>query len=167
MLGSLIGSNLILSIEESVLRIVIGIITLSLLLFTILNPKLGLEKKIHKLKKRHYIIGLILAFLLGIYGGFYGACYGTFISYVLITLFGLTFLQSAATRKLSNLAMNIVAVTVFIINDVVNFKVGIFLFLGMFIGSYVAVHYSEQLGEKWIKRLFMFIVFIMAIKLFF
>jgi uncharacterized membrane protein YfcA len=39
------------------------------------------------------------------------------------------------------------------------------MFVGCCIGSYVSAQYSDRLGNVWIKRLFIMIVLIMALKL--
>ncbi len=35
----------------------------------------------------------------------------------------------------------------------------------MFIGSYFGAHYSDRIGNVWLKRMFFVIVLIMAVKL--
>jgi uncharacterized membrane protein YfcA len=39
------------------------------------------------------------------------------------------------------------------------------MFFGCAIGSYFGAHYSDRIGNVWIKRLFIVMVLIMAIKL--
>jgi len=48
---------------------------------------------------------------------------------------------------------------------VIIYSLGISLFMGTFIGSYIGTHYSDKIGNVWIKRLFFVVVLIMAIKL--
>ena len=112
-----------------------------------------------------FIAGSVGSFFIGIYSGFYGAGSGILYNYLLILVFRQTFLESTATRKIIGLLLSIAATVVFISKDVVDYTYATALFLGMCIGSYIGAHYSDRLGNIWIKRLFAVIVLIMAIKL--
>lgn len=165
LVGSFFGANLVLQINLLILKYVIGIITLIMLFFTFLKPEIGIEKTKHVIKKHEYLIGVILSFFLGIYSGFYGAGTGTFVSYILILVFGQTFLESAGTRKTVTLLPSLLATIIFAFAGVIIYSLGIALFAGNFIGSYIGAHYSDKIGNVWIKRLFFGIVLIMALKL--
>jgi uncharacterized membrane protein YfcA len=165
LLGSFLGASLVLQINVVILKYVIAIITMVILFFTLLKPEIGIEKTEHVIKKHEYLIGIAFSFFLGIYAGFYGAGTGTFVSYILILLFGQTFLESAATRKTVTLLPSLLATTIFAFAGVIIYSLGIALFMGNFIGSYIGAHYSDRIGNVWIKRLFFGIVLVMAIKL--
>jgi uncharacterized membrane protein YfcA len=165
LLGSVLGANLVLQFNVVTLRYAIAIITIVFLFFTLLKPEIGIEKTKHVIKKHEYLIGAVLSFFIGIYAGFYGGATGTFVSYVLILLYGQTFLESAATRKTITVLPSLLATTVFAFAGVIMYSFGIALFVGNFIGSYIGAHYSDRIGNVWIKRLFFGIVFIMAVKL--
>lgn len=163
--GSFLGSNLVLQIDKTVLKLVIVIITIFILLFILFRPKMGVEKTKRMMTNYEYLIGAFLSFIVGIYGGFYGVMAGTFLSYILIMWFGQTFLESAATSKIGAFFMTTTAASVFAMNGVVNYHMGITMFIGCCIGSYIGVRYSNRLGNVWIKRIFIVLVLIMVIKL--
>ena len=167
LLGSILGANLMLQTNETVLRYVVAGITFVILVFIMAKPKLGIEKTKHIIKNHEYVIGAIIGFFLGIYGGFYGAGVGTFLAYLFILLFGQTFLESAGTRKIPVLLISTMAAIIFAFNRVIVYHVAIVLFAGMFIGSYIGAHYSDRIGNVWIKRLFFVIVLAMVVKLLF
>jgi len=112
-----------------------------------------------------YAIGAVLSFFIFTYSGFYGAGAGTFLTYVLILLFRQTFLEGAATRKIAQFISTAMAIVIFAIGGVIHYPLGIALFIGNLIGSYIGAHYSDKIGNIWIKRLFIVIVLIMAVKL--
>ncbi len=166
MLGSILGANLVLQINEEILKQAVAIITIIILFFLIIvKPKIGIEKSDHIVRNHEYLIGAVSGFFLGIYGGFYGAGTATFLSYILILLFRQTFLECAATVKISALLMCAMAGSIFAINGAIHYSLAVSMFIGSFIGSYIGVHYSDTIGNVWIKRLFFVIVLIMAIKL--
>jgi uncharacterized membrane protein YfcA len=165
LMGSILGANLVLKINEAILKQVIAVMTILILVFIVSKPKMGIQKSKHEIKKYEYLIGGLLSFFIFIYSGFYGAGTGALLTYVLILLFGQTFLESAATRKIAQLISTVMASIVFAISGVISYPLGAALLTGCFIGSYVGAHFSDRIGNIWLKRLFFVIVLIMAIKL--
>jgi uncharacterized membrane protein YfcA len=122
LLGSIVGANLVLSIREDLLRIIIILTNVLCLLYLILNPKLGLEEKEPSRGRLKYLFGGLLCFLIGMYGGFYGAMAATFLAYVLIMWFGQTFIQTAANVKVASICLTTSAATVFGLNGSIDFS---------------------------------------------
>ena len=165
LIGSVLGANLVLQVKEEILRKVIAILTIIILAFIIGQPRVGVEKTNRTITSHEYVTGAIGSFLTGTYSGFYGAGAGAFYSYLLILVFGQTFLESAATRKIATSLVSVMVVMVCAVNEVIDYSLGIGLFIGLSIGSYIGAHYSDRIGNVWIRRLFLVIVLTMAIKL--
>jgi uncharacterized protein len=165
LLGSFIGANLALQISPAAMKKTIAAMTLALLALLIVKPNKGLEKASRPLTRRDVAIGIFLSLLVGIYGGFYGAGAGTFLAYILILVFGLTFLESAATLKIASVLMTLTSALTFASHGAIHYPLAASMFAGSFIGSYVGAYYSDRIGNVWIKRIFIGIVFIMVIKL--
>jgi hypothetical protein len=163
--GAFLGANLALQISMALLKKIIAMATIFLLILLIAQPRLGVEKKERVIRGREYGAGLFLTFIVGIYGGFYGAMAGTFLLYVSLLTFKQTFLESTATIKLSSLMMTTMAAVVFARKGAIDYPMAIAMFLGCAIGSYIGAHYSDRIGNVWIKRLFILIVLIMVVKL--
>jgi uncharacterized membrane protein YfcA len=165
LVGSFFGANLALQISMALLKKIIAMATILLLILLIGQPRLGVEKKERVIKRHEYGIGLFVSFIVGIYGGFYGAMAGTFLLYISLFIFKQTFLEGSATMKLSSLMMTTMAAFVFARKGAIDYPMAIAMFLGCAIGSYIGAHYSDRIGNVWIKRLFILIVLIMVIKL--
>jgi uncharacterized membrane protein YfcA len=165
LVGSFIGANLVLQISPSVLKKVIVLITVSVLALLVMQPKLGVRKAQRSLETRDFVVGMFLSLLVGLYGGFYGAGAATFVIYILIFVFGQTFLESAGTMKIGSIAMTATATLTFAYHGVIHYPLAIAMFMGSFIGSFVGAHYSDRIGDVWLKRLFIGVVLIVAIKL--
>ncbi|EKD43704.1 MAG: hypothetical protein ACD_72C00167G0002, partial [uncultured bacterium] len=71
LMGSLIGTKILLHINQALFEKIIALFIFLLLPLLFLNPKLGI-KKLTTTKYRK-IIGLLIYFLLMIFGGFFGA----------------------------------------------------------------------------------------------
>ena len=164
-LGAWLGARIMLRIDPNRLRLFVAGATVAILILFFFKPQAGIQSVTRKRSKRRYALGLPISFLLGVYGGFYGVNLGTFLSYLLILVFGQTFLESAATRKIIGLLLILVAIAVFAAHHVIHYGYGAFLFAGSGTGSYLGAHFSDRIGNVWIRRLFFVVVFILALKL--
>jgi len=165
LVGSFFGANLVLQISTGLLKKIIAIATIFLLILVIVQPRLGVEKKERAIKKHRYGVGVFISFIVGIYGGFYGAMAGTFLLYISLFAFEQTFLEGTATIKVASLLMTMMAAFVLARKGAIDYPMAVAMFLGCAIGSYVGAHYSDRIGNLWIKRLFIGVVLIMVIKL--
>lgn len=163
--GSFIGANVALRIDATTLRMVVAMITVAILPLIVFSPRMGIEKRKPTLRRRDYMIGGGMCFLIGIYGGFYGPMAGTFLCYVLIVWFGQTFLESAATFKIGSLFLTTMAAAVYASKGAIHYPMAAAMFGGSCIGSYIGVRYSDRVGNVWIKRLFIILILIMIAKL--
>ncbi len=164
-IGSLIGAHLLLKIDENLLQKIVGISIILFGFLAILKKDLGVEKKDIQISRKRYILGYILSFLLGIYIGFFGAASATFLSWLLILLFGLTFVESAGTRTIIDLPVVIIATIVFILNGRINYLYGWGLLIGRAIGAHFGAGFAIRHGEKYARVIFVIIALISGIKL--
>jgi uncharacterized membrane protein YfcA len=166
-LGSFIGANLLLKIDEDLLQKIVAVLVILIALLIILKKDIGLERKVIQASKKRNILGYVLSFLIGIYAGFFGAAYATFFSYLLIFVFGLTVIESAGTRTMVGLFLVIAATIVFIVNGRVEFLYGGALLVGRAIGSYFGATFAIKHGEKYAKVIFIIFALAAGIKLLF
>jgi len=163
--GAVIGANLMLEINESALKKTIALITFAILIMIVMKPEAGVVHSQKKIKGRRKFFAILASFIVGIYGGFYGAGAGTFLFYILILCFGETFLESAGTHALPNLAFSVTAAVIFAYKGVINYTWTAPLFIGSFAGSYLSAYHAEKIKNIWLKRLFFVVVLILVIKL--
>jgi len=166
LIGSFLGAKIVLQINETVLKVIIAGLTILMLLFMILRPDIGIKKTKASVKTRDYLVGALMTFLVGIYAGFYGAMVGTFLFYIMLIWFNQTFLEGAGTMKIAGFLGSLIPAAVFARNGAIDYPLGIALFSGSFIGSFLGAHYSDRLGNIWIRRFFILIILIMIAKLF-
>ncbi len=163
--GSIIGTNLVLKINETVVEKLVGIVIILMALMALVKSDVGLKAKV--LRKRHYFAGAILSFVLGGYIGFIGLAAGTFLIYMGIFVFGQTLLQSSATIKIPGFISNLGSVIILVLNGKMLWLIGAVLFMSMAIGSYIGAHYSDKIGNVWLKRIFIITAGAMAASLLF
>jgi len=166
LLGGFIGANLALQISPELLKKFIVALTVILLIFVMANPRLGVATAAnHPLSAGRYVFGAFLGLLVGIYGGFYGAGAGTLLGYIMLLVFSQTFLESAANNKVAGIMMSVTSAATYAYHGAIHIPLAMVMFAGCCIGSYVSAQYADRLGNVWIKRLFVVVILIMAVKL--
>ena len=165
LIGAIIGANLALQISPELLKKFIVALTVILLVVVAANPRLGVVAATKRpITTGRHVLGVFLSLLVGIYGGFYGGGAATFLSYIMILVFRQTFLESAANLKVGAIMMSVSAAATYAYHGAISLPLALAMFAGSCIGSYVGAHYSDRIGNVWIKRLFIGIILIMAMK---
>lgn len=161
--GALIGANILLSVNPEILQKVAGILLLTLLPFVFLKRDLGVKQiETSRIKK---FFGAIVYFFIQTFTGFFGAGTGPFVFYTLMMGFGLSIIQAVATQILPLLILSVSSIMVFAFKGIINFEVGIILFVGMATGGYIGAHVALKKGSAWVKSLFVGLVVVAAVKL--
>ncbi len=163
--GSLLGANIVLSIDEVTLRYVIAALMLIMGSVIFLKKRLGLEEG--EVKKSRSMIAAILtlSFLLGIYGGFFGAGVSTMFTFVFVSLLGMSFIGSAGMTRFVVSILSMTAVPVFLFNMKIDFLYGLVLALSFVAGAKIGVKLALKAGNIWIRRLFLTLVVVSSIRL--
>ena len=164
-IGSILGANLVFSVSEYVLKVIIVVTNIVCLIYLLLNPALGLEERSLAAGRTKYWLGGLYCFFIGIYGGFYGAMAATLLAYVLIIWFGQTFIQGAANVKVASIFMTTSAAAVFFYKDALDLPLGLTMLGGCLCGSYLGAHFSTRIGNLRIKRFFVLVLALMILKM--
>lgn len=108
---------------------------------------------------------MLLALIFGFYDGFFGPGTGSFLIFGLIHIFGFDFIKASANTKMLNLASNLTALVLFLINGKVYFLVGIPMAISMVIGAKVGAYMAINKGSKFIKPVFVIVSLLLVIKM--
>jgi len=95
----------------------------------------------------------------------FGSGFGMLTGVVLTYFFGLTNLESLATKRIPGLIVTTVALVVFLIQGVIDVPVGIAMFFGSLVGSYFGTHYAILVGDRILKYLFTVFALVMIVVL--
>lgn len=164
-LGSVIGANILVEVNEEILSKLIGVILLILLPLIFFNKKLGIvQKQITKTKR---YIAHFWYFILKIWMGFFPPGSGFMSLYLMTKGYGLTILQSKGTTRIPSLISDFSAVIVFALASLIDYKIGMALIVGEFIGSWIGSHVAIKKGDEWIKPLMGVIIIIVSVKMIF
>ncbi|MFN6963564.1 MAG: sulfite exporter TauE/SafE family protein [Pyrinomonadaceae bacterium] len=162
LVASALGAMLVGMITSAGIKLIVSIAMIAVAAFTLARRNAGIEPGDPSAWK--LAAAYILTFLLGIYGGLYSGGYVTVLTTVLVVFFGMTFSESIASTKLINVFSSLVATVVFMLQGLVDYKLGAILGAAMFAGAYAGAHYATRLDDVWLKRIFLAAVFLLAVK---
>jgi hypothetical protein len=110
---------------------------------------------------------MLAFFFIGIYGGFINAGIGFVILLFLHYFNHMSLVRANATKVAVVFIYTLAALTVFIMNDKVIWKVGLVLAIGNGLGAWVSSRVSVKKGDGFIKTFLVIMVIAMSIKLWF
>ena len=122
---------------------------------------------VERITGKHLWLSLLLFFFIGIYGGFIQAGTGFLILLVLSGVNHFSLVKSNAIKVVVAFIYTISALSVFIINDQVNWKYGLVLSIGNALGGWFSSRWSVRKGDGAVKIFLVIMVSAMAIKLWF
>jgi uncharacterized protein len=161
--GSILGAPLLLVVPSRSLPGIVSVLMIAVALFSALNRHAGVvspaESSADPMRER---AGRAATFLLGAYGGFFSGGYVTLLTAAFVALFRMTFVEAVATTKVVNLFSSGVATLVFLWRGLVDWELGLLLGAVMFVGGIVGGHVSVRLSNRWLRRIFLAVVFALA-----
>lgn len=165
-IGSAIGAALVGLFTGGGIKLIVSIAMIAVAIFTLINRDAGVSS--HNFVSRRAVVATYIAtFLLGIYGGLYSGGYVTILTAVLVAFFGMTFSESVASTKFINIFSSLTATVVFAWQGLIDYKLGAVLAVTMFVGAFIGAHWASKMNDKWLKRIFLATVFILALKILF
>ena len=164
-IGSIIGANIAVNVNEDIMEKVIGVIMVLMLFVIVVRPKRWLVGTLEELGSKVNIWHIILFFIIGIYGGFIQAGVGIFLLSGLVLGIGYNVVRANAVKVGIILFFTIFALGVFIYNGQVNILIGLILAVGNMLGAWLGAKVAVEKGVVWIRRLLIVIVIISAANL--
>jgi len=163
LISSALGALLVGFISSKTIPIIVSVSMIVVTIFTLVKSDAGVAKS-ESLSANSLVIAYVLTFLLGIYGGLYSGGYVTMLTATFVAFFGMTFSEAVASTKLINVFSSLVATIIFMWQGLVDYKLGLILAVVMFVGAYIGAHVVTKLSDVWLKRIFIAVVLILAVK---
>jgi uncharacterized membrane protein YfcA len=160
--GSIIGAQIAVNINEQVMRRVIGLVMVAMLFVIIVRPERWLVGRVEEIPGQLNLKLILPLFLIGVYGGFIQAGVGIFLLATLVLAVGYDLVRGNAVKVFIILLFTVFALAVFLINGQVNWIIGLILGLGNMLGAYVATKLAIDKGTIWIRRILIVVVAVSA-----
>lgn len=166
LVGSFIGAQAALALDDIYLRYVLIIMLPIIAVFILTRRKFGENDKIKEISvKKIVTYSLLSGLLIGAYDGFFGPGTGTFLILIYTGLIGFNMTVASGNAKVVNLASNIAALATFITSGNVLIPLAapaaVFGILGNWIGSGLAI----KNGAKVIRPVLLIALLLLLIKI--
>jgi uncharacterized membrane protein YfcA len=157
LLLSLLGAYAVTQVPAAPMRKLLPFLLLALLAYTWFN-KLGSTHAPRYNRRGEALVATGGAAVVGFYDGFFGPGAGAFYKLVFVRFLGFDFLNAAAPAKLANLASNLGAIPVFVLQGAILWKLALVMALANFVGGQVGAHVALRYGNRFIRWAFLVIV---------
>lgn len=167
LVGSFLGANLSLCINERFLQYIMIILLPIIALFFLLK-KDGLSDNVTKeslTQNMQTLIACGTAFIIGAYDGFYGPGTGTFLVIIFTSLGGMNTKTANGNAKCINLASNISALITYLINGKTLLFLGLIAATFNMLGNYIGSGIVLKSGSKIVRPMILIVIILLLIKI--
>ncbi len=166
LVGSFVGSNLVISIDEYTLNKIVPFFFVILIFVLIFKKPIAIPKA-GRPNKKALIIAYLLSFILGVYGGFFLVGVTTFFILLLAFILKKDLLWAVANAVFITAIFLVGAFITFALKKNIDYSLAIPLATASIIGSYIGAHTALKFGNKWLKFLIAMVAIASIIKLLF
>ena len=164
----ILGSFAIINIPDPVAKWALGLLTMSLGVYSFFQKQLGQHHAPQHRDKQGFIIGAGLLFIVGFLNGSIASGTGLFATLLLIRWFGMDYKRAVAyTLIIVGLFWNGSGAVVLAFISEVKWSWIPVLLLGSFVGGYLGAHLAILKGNQWIKRSYEIVTVLVGLKLLF
>lgn len=164
-IGSVVGAQLALNINEQAMEKVIGVLLIVMFFLVLYKPERWIKQKAGEVQSKPGVLQVIIFFAIGMYGGFIQAGVGFFLLAGLVLGSGFDLVRANAIKVLIVLLYTPFALAVFVYHAQIDLKIGLFLAAGNMIGAYIASRYAIKWGNKFIWYVLLISILGSALKL--
>lgn len=161
--GAAIGVLAIQRLDPAILKYLVPWLLIAIAAYTLFTPKLGAEDIHARLSPK--IFYPLFGLSIGFYDGFFGPGTGSFWAMAFVLLLGCSLVRATAHTKVMNFTSNIVALVFFMAAGQVLFAEGLMMGIAQFIGARLGANLVTLKGAKFIRPVFITIVFLITAKL--
>lgn len=165
-IGSIIGAEIAVDINEKLFEQAIGVIMLIMLLFIIYKPQTWLKGKAELMNRKISVFQILIFFLIGLYGGFIHVGVGYFILAGLVLNAGYDLVKANALKVFLVLLYAPFTLIVFIYNKQINYEYGLIHAIGNIAGAFIASRFAVSWGANFVRWVIIIIILITSAQMF-
>lgn len=164
-IGSLLGAQIAVNLDEELMRRTIGALMIVMLVIIFVRPNRWLRGHPAAMRRRPGLVQIIIFFVIGIYGGFIQAGVGVFLLAGLVLSVGYDLVRANAVKVLIILLFTIAAMVVFVINTQVWWGIGLLLAVGNGLGGWAAAKMAVERGAVFVRWILIAVIIVSAASL--
>jgi uncharacterized protein len=157
LVGAYFGAKVVLFVPQELLKILVVVMMALIFVYTLFNKRFGQDTNYRGLTRFSLGLGIPLTFIIGFYDGFFGPGTGSFFVFMMVLLFGYDFVIAAGNGRILNLASNIAALTVFMMEGKVIFLTGLVMGAAMLLGATLGARMAIKTGVRYVRPLFLIV----------
>ena len=161
-IGSIVGAQIAVEINEAVFEKVLAGILLIMLFFIFYKPDRWIKNQVQKIQNKPTIIQLLLFFAIGLYGGFIHIGVGIFMLSVLVLNAGYDLVKANAIKVMIVFLYSPFALAVFIMNDQVHYGIGLIAAIGNIFGGIVGSRMAISWGSNFVRWVLMVVIIVFS-----
>ena len=161
--ASIAGAHVVTLVGNEALKKLIPWMLAAVAVYTALNPRFGLHQG--RARMAPVAFALLFGSVIGFYDGFFGPGTGSFWAVACVGLLGLDLRHATGYTKAANLASNLGSLVIFLLGKSVNFSAGAAMIAGQLIGAQLGSGFVIKHGAKFIRPVFLCVVFALTVKL--
>lgn len=164
LVGVYFGVQFVVGLDTRVLQIIIGVLILILVLYILLNKKLGVEcnNQISKLQK---ILAYPIALVIGFYESIFGSGNGILFSVTAVKTQGFDFQDALGYYYFTSFFWSIATASILLSKGYFDLSITLPILAGSLIGGYIGSRYAKYRGNRFIKIMFACVGTLLAVKL--
>lgn len=162
-MGALLGAWTLTRLDVHLLRDLCPWMLGAMLLYTLMQPRLGLQQSMAVMPK-HTRWTLVWVAGIGWYDGFFGPGTGSLFILLLVRGLGMDFLHASAHAKVLNAATNVAALMLLSAHGQVWWQLGLSMALANVAGSLIGTRIALRYGSVLIRRVFIAVVLGLIVK---
>ncbi|MEE4196191.1 MAG: sulfite exporter TauE/SafE family protein [Bacteroidales bacterium] len=157
-LGSVLGAQIAVEINEAVFEKIMAGVLLLMLVFIFYRPEGWLKNQMHKIQRKPTVLQVILFFAIGVYGGFIHIGVGIFLLSALVLNAGYDLVKANAIKVMTVFLYSPFALAVFMMNDQVHYGMGLISAIGNIFGGYVGSRMAIQRGNNFVRWVLILVI---------
>lgn len=163
-IGAASGAVLVQQINPDIIKKLIPFLLIPIVFYMIFSDSLGESRQA---KVRENIFFFITGIILGFYDGFFGPGTGSFWTAAIVYFLGYELTKATGTTKVMNFTSNFVALVLFFIGGNIDYKAGLCMAAGSFIGARMGSNMAVKKGSRFIRPIFITVVLATIASLFY
>lgn len=163
--GSAIGATISRHLPRELLTPVVLVAVVAVGIYTFRRPSLGLEHQPLHRGAGTAVRAALIGAAVGLYDGLLGPGTGSFFVLALVGVMGYGFLQASVNAKLANVATNVAAIVVYGIHGELLLALGVIMAVANVAGGLVGARMALARGNRFIRRVFLLVISLLAVKL--
>lgn len=165
LVGSWYGAKAVAYLDPAILRPLILALLVLVALYTFLRKDLGAVSREPEHGRRSVAIALGVGGVIGFYDGFFGPGTGSFLIFLFIRLLGMDFLRASVSAKILNVATNLAAISFFVGNVELMWKLAAVMAVCNLIGSILGSRMALRHGTGFVRKMFLAVVTVLIARL--